>query len=170
MINELTNEETEKLQRFAATTLLNTLKENVPSEFKYDTQELMSEIWNAYSYLLNSYKSGPLSRTSYCFKYAGQIAMRNLWKEHKIQKSFVSLETLIKEPQTMKTPETEIIEQEDKIELDNRIKEVIDLMPPRDFDIATMYMKGITMEKIAEIHKIRKSAVSNILRRYAKRV
>ena len=45
----------------------------------------------------------------------------------------------------MKTPETEIIEHEDKIELDTRIKEVVDLMSPRDFDIATMYMRGITM-------------------------
>lgn len=70
----------------------------------------------------------------------------------------------------MKTSEIEMIEKEDKIELDNRIKEVIDLMSPRDFDIATMYMRGITMEKIAEIHKITKQAVSNILRRYANRV
>ena len=130
----------------------------------------MSEIWNAYAYLLNNYKPGPLSRTSYCFKYARQIALQNIWKEHNIEKSFVSLEILTKEPKTRKTPETTMIEQEDKIELDSRIKEVIDLMPPRDFDIATLYMKGITMEKIAEIHKISKSAVSNILRRYANRV
>lgn len=83
-MNELTKDETERLQRFAATTLLKTLKENVPSELKHNTQELMSEIWNAYFYLLNTYKAGKLSRTSYCFKYAGQIAMQNIWKEHKI--------------------------------------------------------------------------------------
>ena len=168
-MNELTNEETEKLQRFAATSLLETLKDEVPSELKHNTQELMSEIWNAYAYLLNNYKPGPLSRTSYCFKYAEQIALKSIWKEHKIEKSFVSLENLTKEPQTMNTPETEIIEQEDKIELDSRIKEIIDLMPPRDFDIATMYMRGITMEKIAEIHKITKSNVKKILQKYANR-
>lgn len=69
----------------------------------------------------------------------------------------------------MRTPETEIIEQEDKIELDNRIKEVIEMMPPRDFDIATLYMRGITMEKIAEIHKITKQAVSKILKKYGEK-
>lgn len=74
-MNELTKDETERLQRFAATTLLKTLKENVPAELKHSTQELMSEIWNAYFYLLNNYKPGPLSRTSYCFKYAVHIAM-----------------------------------------------------------------------------------------------
>lgn len=68
----------------------------------------------------------------------------------------------------MKTPEAEMIETEDKIELDNRVKEIIDLMPPRDFDIATMYMRGITMEKIAEVHKITKSTVKKILQKYAK--
>lgn len=170
MIDELTTEESEKLQRFAATTLINTLRENVPSEIKHDTQELMSEIWNAYFYILKSYKPGPVSRTSYCFKYAAKIAMQNILNEHKTQKSYVSLETLLKEPQTMKTPETEMIEQEDKIELDRRIKEVIDIMSPRDFDIATMYMRGITMEKIAEIHKITPRAVYKILRKYANRI
>ena len=69
----------------------------------------------------------------------------------------------------MRTPETEIIEQEEKIELDNRIKEVIEIMPPRDFDIATLYMRGITMEKIAEIHKITKQAVSKILKKYGEK-
>ena len=165
-MNELTNEEKEKLQRFAATYIIKTLKDKVPSELKNNTQELMSEIWNAYFYLLNNYKPGKLSRTSYCLKYVGQITLQNIWKEHKIEKSFVSLNTLLKEPQTMNTPETEIIEREDKIELDNRIKKVINDMPLRDFDIATLYMRGITMEKIAEIHKITKQAVSKILKKY----
>lgn len=156
------------MQRFAATTLLKDLKDKVPLELKQNTQELVSEIWNAYFYLLSNYKPGKLSKTSYCFKYAVQIASNNIWNEHKVQKSFVSLDTLMKEPQTMRTPEIEIIEQEDKIELDNRVKDIIDLMPPRDFDIATMYMRGITMEKIAEIHKIAKSTVKKILQKYSK--
>lgn len=167
-MNELTTDELNKLQTFAATTLLNKLKSKVPAELKNNNQELIAEIWNAYFYLLNNYKQGKLSRTSYCFMYAVEIANNNIWKEHKIQKSFVGLDNLTKEPQTMKTPETEMIECEDKIELSNRIKDIIDLMPPNHFEIATMYMRGITMEKIAEVHKIAKSTVKKILQKYAK--
>ena len=56
--------------------------EKLPSDIKKD--EIKSEVYNQFGYLINNYNPGSLSLQSYCWKYAPQRVVEELWKEYKV--------------------------------------------------------------------------------------
>ena len=46
--------------------------------------EIKSEVYSQFGYLINNYKPGSLSLQSYCWKYAPQRVVEELWKEYKL--------------------------------------------------------------------------------------
>ena len=58
--------------------------EKLPSDISKD--EIKSEVYNQFGYLINNYKPGSLSLQSYCWKYAPQLVVTELWKEYDVQK------------------------------------------------------------------------------------
>ena len=58
--------------------------EKLPGDISKD--EIKSEVYSQFGYLINNYKPGSLSLQSYCWKYAPQRVVEELWKEYKILK------------------------------------------------------------------------------------
>ena len=56
--------------------------EKLPGDIKKD--EIKSEVYNQFGYLINNYNPGSLSLQSYCWKYAPQRVVEELWKEYKV--------------------------------------------------------------------------------------
>ena len=56
--------------------------EKLPGDINKD--EIKSEVYSQFGYLINNYKPGSLSLQSYCWKYAPQRVVAELWKEYKI--------------------------------------------------------------------------------------
>ena len=56
--------------------------DKLPGDINKD--EIKSEVYNQFGYLINNYKPGSLSLQSYCWKYAPQRVVDQLWKEYKI--------------------------------------------------------------------------------------
>ena len=56
--------------------------EKLPSDINKD--EIKSEVYNQFGYLINNYKPGSLSLQSYCWEYAPQRVVEQLWKEYKV--------------------------------------------------------------------------------------
>ena len=58
--------------------------DKLPGDINKD--EIKSEVYSQFGYLINNYKPGSLSLQSYCWKYAPQRVVAELWKEYKILK------------------------------------------------------------------------------------
>ena len=58
--------------------------DKLPGDISKD--EIKSEVYSQFGYLINNYKPGSLSLQSYCWKYAPQKVVEALWKEYKILK------------------------------------------------------------------------------------
>lgn len=56
--------------------------EKLPSDINKD--EIKSEVYSQFGYLINNYKPGSLSLQSYCWEYAPQRVVEQLWKEYKV--------------------------------------------------------------------------------------
>ena len=56
--------------------------EKLPGDINKD--EIKSEVYNQFGYLINNYKPGSRSLQSYCWEYAPQRVVAELWKEYKI--------------------------------------------------------------------------------------
>lgn len=56
--------------------------EKLPGDINKD--EIKSEVYNQFGYLINNYKPGSLSLQSYCWEYAPQRVVAELWKEYKV--------------------------------------------------------------------------------------
>lgn len=56
--------------------------EKLPSDINKD--EIKSEVYSQFGYLINNYKPGSLSLQSYCWEYAQQRVVEQLWKEYKV--------------------------------------------------------------------------------------
>ena len=56
--------------------------EKLPGDINKD--EIKSEVYSQFGYLINNYKPGSLSLQSYCWKYAPQRVVEELWKEYKV--------------------------------------------------------------------------------------
>ena len=54
----------------------------LPSDINKD--EIKSEVYNQFGYLINNYNPGSLSLQSYCWEYAPQRVVEQLWKEYKV--------------------------------------------------------------------------------------
>ena len=58
--------------------------DKLPGDISKD--EIKSEVYSQFGYLINNYKPGSLSLQSYCWKYAPRKVVEALWKEYKILK------------------------------------------------------------------------------------
>ena len=56
--------------------------EKLPSDINKD--EIKSEVYNQFGYLINNYNPGSLSLQSYCWKYAPRRVVEELWKEYEV--------------------------------------------------------------------------------------
>ena len=56
--------------------------DKLPGDINKD--EIKSEVYNQFGYLINNYKPGSRSLQSYCWEYAPQRVVNELWKEYKV--------------------------------------------------------------------------------------
>jgi hypothetical protein len=56
--------------------------EKLPGDINKD--EIKSEVYNQFGYLINNYKPGSRSLQSYCYEYAPKRVVNELWKEYKV--------------------------------------------------------------------------------------
>lgn len=56
--------------------------EKLPGDINKD--EIKSEVYNQFGYLINNYKPGSRSLQSYCYEYAPTRVVNELWKEYKV--------------------------------------------------------------------------------------
>lgn len=173
-MRQLTDFEQQKLQKFAATTILSNVKDKLKRmSISADDQEIMSEIWNQYAYLVQNYKEGTLSLTSYCFQYAEPRTIEAFRKERDqckmhvelVDNKFIShsnpVKELIRKEQSMNS-----IELENEVILNPKLVAVLKSMRGDDLQMAKMYVSGITLEKIGNYFGISAMAVLKRLRKY----
>jgi len=64
----------------------NSLMKELPGDWPIDYDDVASTVFDAFLYLLNNYKEGIQSPTSYCWQYGKKIALNALMKEYRIHK------------------------------------------------------------------------------------
>ena len=175
-MKQLLSADAAKLQDFASTTILSNVKDKL-SRMSIDasTDEIMSEIWNQYAYLVNNYRTGSLSLTSYCYKYAEQRTVEAFRQARDRNRRRVEID-LDGIGTNNYNPTRELIEKEremNAMELDDntvilnpRLIEVLKAMRGDDLQMAKMYVSGISLEKIGKYFGISGMAVLKRLRKY----
>lgn len=170
-MNDITHEDRQKLEMYASTEIKSYVKRHL-AEFHIEASddEILSEIWNQYSYLVRNFREGPQSLTSYCYQYAGKRALNAFVNEWKRQKKHVEFTDSF-DRAYIANPAKEMIMKEMEIDgevvLNPKIREVLLSMRGDDLQMAKMYLHGITLEKIGAYFGIKKDAVLKRLRKYA---
>lgn len=149
------------------------VKTKLPLSLRSNTDDIMAEIWTAIGYLSQKFDEDKgISFISYCNKYAAKIAINSLLKQYDDSKRYISLDSMTKkEIETMvdtRTPVTEAIDKDEKIEISSRIADVLKSMGGADLQMAKMYLTGFSLEKIGEYFGISRQAVVKRLKKYAK--
>ena len=157
----------------AATTMLQYVKTKLPISLRSNTDDIMAEIWTSIGYLSQKFdEDRGISFISYCNKYAAKIAINSLLKQYDDSKKYISLDSMTnKEIDTMvdtRTPVTEAIDKDEKIEISSRIADVLKSMGGADLQMAKMYLTGFSLEKIGEYFGMSRQAVVKRLKKYAK--
>lgn len=134
------------------------IQQSLPSDYELTLEEISSAIYDTYISLSKSYKTGAMSFTSYCYRYAKQYTLRDLLSEYNRLKQHDS-ELDISE-----------IRHTNPNSFDNKMlcKELISKMTKEDQLIAYKIKDGYTYEEIAKEFNISKMAVSKRMRKYGK--
>ena len=132
--------------------------EKLPSDINKD--EIKSEVYNQFGYLINNYKPGSLSLQSYCWKYAPQKVVEAIWKEYKVQKDakkeayveFYEGEDFEEQHQYGKYEKDPYLGIREHLETKDLIAKIEEEAENEDFaKVLTMMKNGMTEREIAMI-------------------
>ena len=134
------------------------IQQSLPSDWELTLEEISSAIYDTYIRLTRLYKTGAMSFTSYCYRYAKQYTLRDLLSEYNQLKQHDS--------------ELDIsnIKHTNPNHFDNKMlcKELISKMTKEDQLIAYKIKDGYTYEEIANEIGISKGQISKRMRKYGK--
>lgn len=134
------------------------IQQSLPSDYELTLEEISSAIYNTYISLSKSYKTGAMSFTSYCYRYAKKCTLHNLLSEYNLLKQHDS--------------ELDIsnIKHTNPNHFDNKMlcKELISKMTKEDQLIAYKIKDGYSYEEIANEIGISKGQISKRMRKYGK--
>ena len=164
--------EKEKIEGFQRAITADILRSgNIPREITFD--DALEYVKDACSYLFTIYKRGKLSFPSYCWRYARQIAVKNINADYSRLKSLVEFDDLTDENGNIKRQygKMDIEPRKDMIEV---IQERLDIAylkevaRDRERKLIDYMLADLKYEEIASKLGIAKSTVSKHLRKLAK--
>lgn len=132
--------------------------EKLPGDISKD--EIKSEVYNQFGYLINNYKPGNRSLQSYCWEYAPQRVVNELWKEYKILKDakkeayveFEEGEDFEEHHQYGKYDKDPYVGIREHLETKDLIAKIEEEAKSKDFTkVLTMMKNGMTEREIAMI-------------------
>ena len=134
------------------------IQQSLPSDYELTLEEISSAIYDTYISLSKSYKTGAMSFTSYCYRYAKKCTLHNLLSEYNRLKQQDS-ELDISE-----------IRHTNPNHFDNKMlcKELISKMTKEDQLIAYKIKDGYTYEEIAKDLGLNKMDITRRMRKYGK--
>lgn len=147
------------------------VRKQLPADWYLDKEEVEGAVYDTFIYLLNNYKPGAISPTSYCYQYAEQITLKRLLSEYQQVKNSTPIDVdedddVCKHEYgkcEVKSLSIDTRKQDEDREL---VKQILDKMPDDDKMIANMVMEGKSLREIGEELGISHQAITKRLKKY----
>lgn len=173
---KLTEKEWLKLRDFNKKIAINILA-RLPEDWKLPLEDIEGAIYDTFINLLNNYKDGAMSPTSYCWKFAEQYTYRNLMREYKRLKNQDTLDQLYGEDYNdneicrRKYGVGEVpsltVDERKKQELVDDVNEILKRVSPQDRCIMKLIMEGRSLREIGELFGMSQVAIQKRLKKYS---
>ena len=152
------------------------IKKELPSDWGITAEEITSYVLGVIAHLIDTYKHGATSVTSYCYQYAKQYAQRDLMREYiRLKKQLDIYDLLDSEDEDGNTRHYYGKADVQALTVDGRnaaatkmdVAELLDRATPDDRAIMLDIMAGKSYDEIAAEQKINKREITRRMRKYA---
>lgn len=155
------------------------IKKRLPEDWDLTLDEIQSVVNGTFVQLLNNYREGAMSPTSYCWQFAERVAYNTLISEYRRLKAQWDFDDLFgedkddDEPCKHKVVDADIqrISVSERHTRENRmlVDQIIQAMPKIDQMIAQMIMEGYSEREVAkELGFESKTSVVKRMKKYGK--
>ena len=163
-----------KLRDFNKQIAIN-IKKRLPTDWQLSLEEIEGAVYDTFVKLLNNYKEGAMSPTSYCWQFAEQYTYRDLIREYSQLKNQCTFDLMFGEDYDDRVckhtygvadvPSLTVDEREKQMVKDE-VKTIMDKANLIDRTIMQMVMDGKTMKEIADEVGISTKQISRRLQKY----
>lgn len=150
----------------------------LPIDWHLTLDEIEGAVYDTFIKLLNNYRKGAMSPTSYCYQFGEKWTYQTLMSEYGKLKQQDTFDALYGEDKDDNKPckhkygEGEVkpltVDESDKLDLMFEANEILSQMPKLDRMIAQMIMEGYTYEHIAKSLGIDRKTAMRRMKKYQK--
>lgn len=148
----------------------------LPSDWCLTSDEVEGAVYDTFIKLLNNYKDGAMSPTSYCYQFGEKWTYQTLMSEyHRLKKQDI-LDALYGEDKDDDEPcrhkygegdvATLTVDEREKRDSAISVKEILDKMPKLDQMIAEQIMEGHSYDEIAKSLGIDRKTAMRRMKKY----
>lgn len=150
----------------------------LPADWCLTIEDIEGAVYDSFIKLLEGYKPGAMSPTSYCYQFGEEYTFRDLIRQYKKLKQFDSIDELYGEDKDDDEPcrhkygigEVQALSVDERNSVVEKIdvNSIIEKMPKLDKMIAQMIMEGHTYDEIADNLGIDRKTAMRRMKKYMK--
>ena len=152
------------------------IQPRLPSDWYLTIEDIEGAVYDTFIKLLNNYKEGAMSPTSYCWQFGEQYTYRDLMREYKKLKNQVNIDELYGEDKDDDEPckhkygvgevESLTVDEREEQNVHDEVQTLMSKANLIDRTIMQMFMEGKTLREIGSQLGLSKDAVAKRLKKY----